>query len=422
VAAGQVTVALIATLDTKGPEAALLADLIRARGAKVRVYDTGTRPHPDGVLLPHVTSDAIAQAADTTIAEVGVLGSRGEAIAAMSRGLASLLPDDFRRGAFHRAIVIGGLNGSVVGAAGLQQLPFGVPKLIVTPVASGARQFATFVGTADIATMHSVVDLQGVNSFTTEVLNHAAAYITGPDLEVGVVPKERGALAITMNGNTTPVGMMIMHELDGQGWDVVAFHSNGVGGSAMERLAAEGRFAAIIDLTTNEIVDRELGGVYPGPPTRMRALAGCGLPTVFVPGCVDFINQNPAMVPEGRQRTRHSPQLDLVRVTSAEAELIGRIFAESVNLHSGSVEIIAPTRGFSPSAVAGGPLYDPAADLAFLHSLSDHLDSDIPVSQVDASINDPATARAVVEALGRVIERPSGRAASPTTEGVPYVG
>jgi uncharacterized protein (UPF0261 family) len=417
-----VTVALIATLDTKGPEAALLADLIRARGAKVRVYDTGTRPHPDGVLLPHVTNAAIARAGGTTIHEVGALASRGEAIAAMSEGLASLLPDDFRRGAFQRAIVIGGLNGSLVGAAGLQQLPFGVPKLIVTPVASGARQFAPFVGTADIATMHSVVDLQGVNSFTTEVLNHAAAYITGPDVEAGSAPKERGALAITMNGNTTPVGMMILGELDSQGWDVVAFHSNGVGGSAMERLAAEGRFTAVIDLTTNEIVDRELGGVYPGPSTRMRALAASGLPMVFVPGCVDFINQNPALVPDGRKRTRHSPHLDLVRVTAAEAEQIGRIFAESVNLHTGPVEIVAPTRGFSPSAVAGGPLHDPVADLAFLHALDEHLDGRVQVNQVEASINEPATARAVLDALRRVMDRPSGRATSPTTQGAPHVG
>jgi uncharacterized protein (UPF0261 family) len=417
-----VTVALIATLDTKGPEAALLADLIRARGAKVRVYDTGTRPHPDGVLLPHVTNDAIARAGGTTIEEVGVLASRGEAIAAMSEALASLLPADFRRGAFHRAIVIGGLNGSIVGAAGLQQLPFGVPKLIVTPVASGARQFAPFVGTADIATMHSVVDLQGVNSFTTEVLNHAAAYITGPDVKAGSAPKERGALAITMNGNTTPVGMMILSELDSQGWDVVAFHSNGVGGSAMERLAAEGRFTAVIDLTTNEIVDRELGGVYPGPSTRMRALAASGLPMVFVPGCVDFINQNPALVPDGRKRTRHSPQLDLVRVTAAEAEQIGRIFAESVNLHTGPVEIVAPTRGFSPSAVAGGPLHDPVADLAFLDALDEYLDGRVRVNQVDASINESATARAVLDALHRVIERPTGRATSPITKGAPHVG
>lgn len=421
-ATGLVTVALIATLDTKGPEAALLADLIRARGAKVRVYDTGTRPHPDGALRPDVTSDAIARGGGTTIAEVGALGSRGEAIAAISRGLASILPDDFRRGAFDRAIVIGGLNGAVVGSAGLQQLPFGVPKLIVTPLASGVRQFATFVGTADIATMHSVVDLQGVNSFTTEVLNLAAAYITGPAMEAEAAPKERGSLAITMNGNTTPVGMMIMGELDAQGWDTVAFHSNGVGGSAMERLAAEGRFTGVIDLTTNEIVDRELGGVYPGPPTRMRVLADSGLPMVFVPGCVDFINQIPALVPEGRKRTRHSPELDLVRVTAAEAEKIGRIFAESVNLHTGPVEVVAPTGGFSPSAVAGGPLHDPAADLAFLRALTECLDSRIQVSQVDASINEAPTARAVLDALHRVIERPSGRVTSPTTEGAPHVG
>lgn len=386
------------------------------------MYDTATRPHPGGALTPDVTNDAIAQAGGTTIADVWALGSRGEAIAAISKGLASVLPDDYGRGVFDRAIVIGGLNGAVLGTAGLQQLPFGVPKLIVTPLASGVRQFSTFVGTADIATMHSVVDLQGVNSFTTEVLNLAAAYITGPSMKVEAAPRERGSLAITMNGNTTPVGMMIMGELDAQGWDVVAFHSNGVGGSAMERLAAEGRFTAVIDLTTNEIVDRELGGVYPGPPTRMRVLADSGLPMVFVPGCVDFINQVPALVPQDRKHTRHSPDLDLVRVTAAEAERIGRIFAESVNLHTGPVEVVAPTGGFSPSAAVGGPLHDPAVDLAFLRALTEHLDNRIPLRQVDASINEAPMTRAVLEALHRVIERPSGRATSQTTEGAPHVG
>jgi uncharacterized protein (UPF0261 family) len=421
VATGQVTVALVATLDTKGPEAALFADLIRARGATVRMYDTGIRPHDIGVVQPEVGSDEIASAGGATIDEVRQLSSRGEAIAAMARGLSSLLPADYSAGLFDRAVVIGGLNGAVLGAAGLQQLPFGVLKLIVTPVASGTRQFAPFVGTSDIAIMHSVVDLQGVNSFTTEVLNHAASYITGPEVATPQVNRERGAIAMTMNGNTTPVGMMILSELDSRSWDVVAFHSNGVGGSAMERLASEGRFKAVIDLTTNEIVDRELGGIYPGPPTRMRALAPSGLPMVFVPGCVDFINQNSALVPADRKRTRHSPQLDLVRVTAEEGERIARIFADSVNLHTGPVEVVAPTRGFSPSAADGGPLADPAADEIFLSTLAACLGARVRLTRVDTFINDPAVARAVIDAADRVIAQSQGRISNSTTEGAAHV-
>jgi uncharacterized protein (UPF0261 family) len=417
VATGQVTVALVVTMDTKGPETALFADLIRARGAAVRLYDTGIRPHDDEVVRADVSNDEIARSGGMSIDEVRALGSRGEAIAAMARGLSQLLPEDHSRGLFCRAVVIGGLNGAVLGAAGLQRLPFGVPKLIVTPVASGTRQFAPFIGTSDIAIMHSVVDLQGVNSFTTKVLSQAASYITGPDVATDSVRKERGAIAMTMNGNTTPVGMMILSELDSCGWDVVAFHSNGVGGSAMERLAGEGRFTGVIDLTTNEIVDRELGGVYPGPPTRMRALADSGLPMVFVPGCLDFINQNPALVPADRKRTRHSPQLDLVRVTAEEGERIARIFAESVNLHWGPVEVVAPTRGFSPSAVRDGPLADPVADEIFLRTLAASLNERIRLTRVDTPINDPAVARAVLDAADRVLAQSQHRAASPTTEG-----
>jgi uncharacterized protein (UPF0261 family) len=407
VAAQRLTVALIATLDTKGPEALLLAGLIRGHGPDVRIYDTGILQGPGPAAAADVTNEEIARAAGMDIEAVRELGSRGEAIAAMARGLSVLLPREHSRAKFQRAVVIGGLNGALVGAAGLQGLPFGVPKLIVTPIASGARQFAPFIGTADIAIMHSVVDLQGVNSFTSAILSRAASYISGPEAAAEARPRDRGALAITMNGNTTPVGMQILAELDRDGWEVVAFHSNGVGGSAMERLAAEGRFAALIDLTTNEIVDRELGGVYPGPETRMRILAGSGLPMVIVPGCMDFVNQNPALVPPGRLRTRHSPGLDLVRVTAAEARLLAGVFAESVNLQSGAVEVVVPTEGLSPSAVAGGPLADPAADAAFLTTLTERLDGSVPLTLVAAPINDPAVGSAVLGAFGRVVSRPS---------------
>ncbi len=403
--AQRLTVALIATLDTKRAEALLLAGLIRGYGPYVRIYDTGIRQGQDPAPVADVTNEEIARAAGTDIDAVRELPSRGEAIAAMARGLSVLLPREHANSMFQRAVVIGGLNGAILGAAGLQSLPFGVPKLIVTPIASGARQFAPFIGTSDIAIMHSVVDLQGVNSFTTGILNRAASYVCGPEAPADVPSSNLGALAITMNGNTTPVGMQILAELNRSGWEVVAFHSNGVGGSAMERLAAEGRFAALIDLTTNEIADRELGGIYPGPETRMRLLADSGLPMVIVPGCMDFVNQNPALVPPGRPRTRHSPWLDLVRVTATEASLLARIFADSVNLQSGPVEVVVPTQGLSPSAVAGGPLADPAADAAFLTALGERLDDRVPLTLVPAPINDPAVGTAVLRAFDRVVAR-----------------
>jgi len=402
VAEHQLTVAVVATLDTKGPEALLLAELIRRRGASVRIIDTGVRHNGSPDIRPDVSNDDIAHAAGTDIEAVQALGSRGEAIAVMAKGLSVLLRDEYEKGRFQRAVVIGGLNGSLIGSAGLQNLPFGVPKLIITPIASGARQFAPFVGTSDVTVMHSVVDLQGVNSFTRTILNEGAASITGPELAMEARPAQLGAVAITMNGNTTPVGMQILGELDRGGWDVVAFHSNGVGGSAMERLAGEGRFAAIIDLTTNEIVDRECGGVFPGPPSRLRSLAASGLPIVFVPGCMDFINMAAGSAQPGRMRTRHSPDLDLVRVTSDEARKLARIFAESVNMHHGPVEVVVPTEGFSPSAAAGGPLEDPVADAAFLATLVETLERRVPLAEVPAPINDPRLGKAVLDAFSRV--------------------
>jgi uncharacterized protein (UPF0261 family) len=413
VAEHQLTVAVVATLDTKGPEALLLADLIRRRGANVRIIDTGIRHRANPDFAPDVSNAEVARAGGTDIAAIQALGSRGEAIAAMAECLSVLLPEEYDKGRFQRVVVIGGLNGSLLGSAGLQNLPFGVPKLIITPVASGARTFAPFVGTSDVAVMHSVVDLQGVNSFTRAILNQGASSITGPELAAEPQPARLGAVAITMNGNTTPVGMQILGELDRSGWDVVAFHSNGVGGSSMERLAGEGRFSAVVDLTTNEIVDRECGGVFPGPPSRLRSLAGLGLPTVFVPGCMDFINMAADSVDSGRLRTRHSPDLDLVRVTAGEARKLARIFADSVNMHRGPVEVVAPTGGFSPSAAAGGPLEDPVADAAFLAVLAQTLDRRIPLAEVAAPINDPRVGKAVLDAFSRVTGRAGNDLADP---------
>jgi uncharacterized protein (UPF0261 family) len=386
VAEHQLTVAVIATLDTKGPEALLLADLIRRHGANARIIDTGIRNRANLGFTPDVSNADVARAGGTDIEAIQALGSRGEAIAAMSVCLSVFLRDEYDRGKFSRVVVIGGLNGSLLGSAGLQKLPFGVPKLIITPVASGARKFAPFVGTSDVAVMHSVVDLQGVNSFTRAILNQGAASITGPELPLEPQPARLGAVAITMNG---------------------------VGGSSMERLAGEGRFAAVVDLTTNEIADRECGGVFPGPPSRMRALAGSGLPMVFVPGCMDFINMAADSVEPGRLHTRHSPDLDLVRVTADEAGKLARIFAESVNLHRGPVEVVAPTGGFSPSAAAGGPLEDPAADAVFLATLAQTLDRRVPLAEVPAPVNDPRVGKAVLDAFSRVTARAADDLAAP---------
>ena len=402
----EATVALVATLDTKSQEAEYLAQRLSLLGAKVRLYDTSVLGAPDG-LVPEVSSAEVAASASVEIESIRSLRTRGEAVEIMARGLATLLPRDCLAGRFDRAIVIGGLNGALLGAAALQRLPFGVPKLIVTPLASGERTFAPFVGTSDIAVMHSVVDLQGINSFTRSVLDNAAMMMSASPYDLSRPTQAgMGSIAITLNGNTTPVGTRIMESLSASGWEAVAFHSNGVGGSAMERLASEGRFFGVIDLTTNEIVERELQGTFAVPDSRMRLLAHLGLPTVFVPGCMDFVCLTPEALSSrpGRLHVRHSRDLELVRVTASEATRLAEVFADSVNEYTGSVEVVIPMRGFSPSAAPGGLIADPAADDAFINTLRSRLSSSVPITEVDAPINDPAIAKAVVKAFERVAE------------------
>jgi uncharacterized protein (UPF0261 family) len=398
---------VIATLDTKGVEAAFLCGRIRARRATPVIVDAGTLGNPVAV-IPDVTREELAGVIGKTLADLRNLGERGPAVEVMCEALAEIVPRLHARHGFVGGCGIGGLEGSVLAGAALRALPFGIPKIILSPVASGVRTFGTFVGESDIALMHSVADLQGLNSVTARVLETAAGMACSHEAFEWPSPR-CGRVGMSLNGNTTPVGEMIRQRLELDGWEVVAFHSNGVGGVAMERLAAAGGLDAIVDLTTNELAEELTGGLFP-VSGRLKLNGDRPIPRVVVPGCLDFICQGPLdrIDPrfEGRPIDRHNPEVTLVRVSTAEAGQIARTLVDRLVSSAGRASLVIPMRGLSMPGSDGGSFRDPDADQLFTEALVAAAGGRVAYTLVDAPINSRELADTTVAEFRRLLEEP----------------
>lgn len=416
---------LIGTLDTKGREIAYVRDRIRELGVETLVLDSGILGEARDIEAD-ITRAQVAEAAGSNIDALRNVGTRGGAVEQMKRGVKRLALDLFKEGKLEGVISLGGAEGAVLAAEAMKALPVGVPKLIVTPIASGKRHFGTLMGTRDIMVMHSVIDILGINPVSEAVFNNAAAAMVGMARWGGVGGQGLGAsssstvipasspqppapkyVAITMLGNTTTAVMDIKSRLSEHGMEAVIFHSNGVGGPAMEELAEGGMFAGVIDYTTDELSDQLVGGFHMGGEHRLERVGALGIPQVVVPGCVDFTVQGPQNdVPErlkGRPIYYQNPEFTLVRLLPDEMEQIGHIMARKVNMARGAVSVVVPTRGFSIPNVPGGAFWDPAADARFLAALQADLRPDIPLITMEANINDPAFSGRVADEFLRLM-------------------
>ncbi|MAT18560.1 MAG: hypothetical protein CMF56_08365 [Leifsonia sp.] len=394
-------VVIVATLDTKGPEVAHLRDRLLALGVESLVVDSGILGEPVGI-VPDVSHAELAGRGGITLAQLQASGTRGRAVEIMRGLVQDLVRERFDAGELVGGISIGGV-GSVMGAAAIQELPVGVPKIVVAPTASGHHEFGPYVGLKDVMVVHSVVDILGLNPVMTTVLDNVAAAMAGM-LAHGhaLAPPEEGRryVAATMLGNTTQAVGALKDELAEHGIETVVFHSNGVGGPAMEELAAEGQFMGVIDYTTNEINDPLVGGIHNGGPDRLRVVGRLGIPQVLVPGCIDFSVWAASSIPENmadRPVYDHNPEYTLVRATHEEKKLMGRIFAERVNESTAPVHIVMPLRGLSIPATPEGPFWDPEGDQLFLAELRANLRGGITVETTDHHINDPDLGRLVAE-------------------------
>lgn len=404
-------VLIVGTLDTKGMEIAFVANALERLGCRPVVIDAGIRGEPtwDGATYQR---GSVAEAAHAQLRDLREL-PRGEALARMAEGVKTIVGSLLESGGIEGALCIGGAGVSVATPA-FALLGHGFPKLLVTPLASGRRTFEAFVGTADIAMMHSVADIIGVNEVTQPVFVQAAGYIAGAVRARRELPAElgngRALIAATMNGNTTPALMHAKQQLASAGLELVAFHANGTGGRAMEEFAERSLFRAILDFTTTELGGDVVGGLMGAGPARMETAGRLALPQVLVPGCLDLITagtyQEAAQDWPGRALYRHNPTLTLVRLNGTEMARLGQRFAEKANRAKGPTRIFIPTLGFSAHDRPGGAFWDPEADQAFVGALLATISESIEVECVEAHINDVGFVEHVAAALVGLVNDP----------------
>ncbi len=404
-------VALVGTLDTKGPDFAFLADRLRAAGAEVIVVDAGTG-EPDG-LTPDIDGETVASAAGTTRAELRAAADRGRAVTEMGRGAAVVVAGLVARGRVGGVLTAGGSGGSSIAAQVMAGLPVGLPKLLVSTMASG--DVSPYVGAKDVAIMYSVVDVAGINRISRLVLGNAAAAMAGmvaaqaaQAVSDASDAGDRPLIAASMFGVTTPAVETARARLAELGYEVLVFHATGSGGRALEALAEARLVSGVLDLTTTELADDLVGGVLSAGPDRLTAAGAAGLPQVIGPGALDMVNFGPpGTVPEkfaGRLFFEHNPTVTLMRTTAAElAELGGRIGRKTAAA-TGPAEVFWPERGISALDADGQPFWDPPADAACLDALDRELTAAGRIlRRIDAHINDPRFATAMADRLHQLI-------------------
>lgn len=402
------TIAVIGSLDTKGEEFAFLKAEIEKRGFRSLVIDVGVLGEPG--LTPDIPAAAVAAAGRTTQAELRTRRHRGEALDAMAKGVAIVVKRLYDEGKFSGIISMGGGGGTAIGTSAMRALPVGVPKLMVTTVASGDT--SPYVGITDITMMPSIVDISGLNRISRVIFANAAAAICGmATAEAGEPAAAKPLIAASMFGNTTRAVDHARRIMEAHGYEVLVFHATGTGGKTMEMLIQNGFFAGVLDITTTEWADEVCGGVLSAGPSRLDAAAQAGIPQVVTPACLDMCNfWAPETIPAHLQdRLFHhwNPNVTLMRTNLAENTRLGEIFAAKLNAARGPVAVFVPLKGFSEIDAPGQPFWWPEADQAFLDALRRKIRPGIPVTALDYNINDPEFSAKLAETLLALLKRES---------------
>ena len=407
-------VVLIGTLDTKGRELAFARDLLRSQGLETIVIDAGTLGPPG--FEPDVGRDQLARLAEMPSP---TSADRGHAVGWASRAVAAAVVDLHASGRVDGVFGIGGSAGTVIATSTMRLLPFGLPKVMVSTLASG--QVRPFVGGSDVAMFHPVVDLAGLNRFTKTALTNAAhalaGMVKGPKF-VEDPGESRPVVAATMFGVTTPCVDRAREVLESQGCEVLVFHATGIGGQSMESLIDSGLIDGVLDLTTTELADELVGGILSAGPGRLLAATRRKVPQVVSVGALDMVNFGPpSTVPDrfaGRLFHRHNESVTLMRTTAEENAKLGQVIGEVLSHAEADVVVMLPLGGVSALDAPGMPFHDPEADAALFAAIHEALDGHPNVTVVDRPyhINDPTFALQCALAL-RMVMSPDPAAENP---------
>lgn len=387
---------VVGTADTKGEELAFLADAIAATGAVVCRVDVGTR----GATVP-VDVSAEEVAAHHPDGRGAVLGidDRGRSVAAMAEAFTRFVRS---RDDISGIIGIGGGGGTSIITAGLRALPLGLPKLMVSTLASGDT--TPYVDVSDIIMMPSVTDMAGLNRLSRVVLHNAAQAIAGMAVNPAPAADGKASIGLTMFGVTTPCVTAIAEHLRST-YDCMVFHATGTGGRSMEKLADSGLLSGVVDITTTEICDLLFGGVLPATEDRFGAIARTKLPYVGSVGALDMVNfWAPSTIPEhhrGRLFYEHNPNVTLMRTTARECRAIGEWIGTRLAHCEGPVHFLIPENGVSALDIEGAPFFDPEADAALFEAIERTIRPGATrrVTRLALHINDPDFAKAAVAAF-----------------------
>lgn len=383
------TVALVGTFDSKGAEYQYIKGLLETLNLNVFTIHTGVF---EPTFTPDVDVAEIAEQVNENIQKIRERNDRAYATDILSKGLERLLPKLFAKGLFDGVLSFGGTGGTSLVAPGMRQLPIGIPKLIVSTVASGDT--SVYVGTSDIMMMPSIVDVSGLNKISKRIFGNAVSAMAGLlNYRFENEEDERPLIAATMFGVTTPAVNFAREYLEKNGYEVLVFHATGIGGRTMESLVSDGYFKGVLDLTTTEWADQLVGGILNAGEKRLEAAALAEIPQVVSLGAMDMVNFGPInTVPEkfkDREFYKHNPTVTLMRTTIEENKKLGKIIAEKLNLAKTDTILMIPKAGFSAIDVKDGPFYDPEADAALINTIKENLiNQKVTVIDKEVAIND----------------------------------
>ena len=399
------TIAIAGTFDSKGQEFGYVRDLIQAQGLKTLMINTG-------VFAPTIAADVsnaeVAAAAGADIAEIAARKDRAYATEMLAKGMEVLIPKLYAEGKFDGILSFGGSGGTSLVTPGMRRLPIGVPKVMVSTMASG--DVSKYVGTSDIVMMPSVVDVAGLNSISTKIFANAAFAVAGMvKFEDSHVIEKKPLVAATMFGVTTPCLTAAQAYLEDRGYEVLIFHATGTGGQSMEALIDGGFIEGVLDITTTEWADELVGGILAGGPHRLEAAGRRGIPQVVSVGALDMVNFGPIdSVPEkfkDRNLYKHNPMITLMRTTVDENRKLGEIIAGKLNAAKGKTVLMLPEKGVSGIDAEGEPFYGRAEDRALFDTLKANIDPRVvELEDLDLHINDEAFAKAAAQKLIDMME------------------
>ena len=402
------TIAILATLDTKGAEAAYIKDQIELLGGQACLFDMGVVGQPG--TTPDVSRDEIAEAGGLPLADILAAPTRQDASPIFIAGTTRILHAKLKAGEIDGVLALGGTQGTSNATQVLQALPYGLPKIMVSTMASGDT--SAFVGIKDITMMPSVGDILGLNPVTRKILSNAAGAAWGmaqSTASIEPVDPSKPTIGMTNLGVLTEGSMHAIDRFRDKGYEVIVFHAVGSGGLAMEQMMREGLIGAVFDYSLAEVADQQFDALRAADDSRLTTAGEMGLPQVLVPGGLEHVGLLvPAnTVPErwaGRPHVFHNPIILAPRLNAAELAQVAEAICERLVHTQGQCVFAMPMGGTSRYSIEGGPLHDPEGDAAFLAAIRTHLPKSVELIVSEHAAEDDAFVDLCVDRLVDLIE------------------